>query len=156
MAAVSWREVLRFGNRKIDQSKVGRAYARYRAELGIRVRCDNVHCHFHTAPLQWNGESLRLILDHKNGNSFDNSPDNLQYVCPNCNSQLGTYGGRNRGRVRDRTDKGVTVVEYDQARKVKATAVYATAETTAPSSASGVSAPTGSSPDDRHCPGRPR
>lgn len=40
----------------------------------------------------WNGKPLTLILDHKNGNNTDNRLDNLHWVCPNCNSQLGTTG----------------------------------------------------------------
>jgi hypothetical protein len=49
--------------------------------------------------LIWEGSPLPLILDHVNGNRLDNSPHNLRYLCPNCDSQLATRGGRNRGRV---------------------------------------------------------
>jgi hypothetical protein len=51
------------------------------------------------AELEWNGQALPLILDHINGVSRDNNPDNLRYLCPNCDSQLDTRGGRNKGRV---------------------------------------------------------
>ncbi len=40
----------------------------------------------------WNGRPLTMVLDHKNGNNTDNRLDNLHWVCPNCNSQLGTTG----------------------------------------------------------------
>lgn len=46
----------------------------------------------------WRGQPLVLILDHINGIADDYSRDNLRLVCPNCNSQLETHAGRNRGR----------------------------------------------------------
>jgi len=47
----------------------------------------------------WCGEPLVLILDHINGVNNDHRLDNLRLVCPNCNSQLSTFAGRNgRGK----------------------------------------------------------
>lgn len=43
----------------------------------------------------WNGKELTLILDHINGINNDDRKENLRWVCPNCNSQLSTTGGRN-------------------------------------------------------------
>src|SRR5208283_438543 len=43
----------------------------------------------------WNGEPLVLRLDHENGVSDDNRHENLRLVCPNCDSQLPTFAGRN-------------------------------------------------------------
>ena len=48
----------------------------------------------------WHGEPLTLIVDHKDGNAGNNLPDNLQLLCPNCNSQTPTFSGRNRGSGR--------------------------------------------------------
>ena len=45
---------------------------------------------------------LKLILDHKNGVSGDNRPSNLQFLCPNCNSQQTSHGGGNKGKVEQR------------------------------------------------------
>jgi hypothetical protein len=47
---------------------------------------------------------------HKNGNSLDNRPDNLRFLCPNCDSQLTeTRGGRNKGRIQDLNENGFHV-----------------------------------------------
>lgn len=44
---------------------------------------------------KWNDKPLTLTLDHKNGVSNDNRLENLQFVCPNCDSQQDTYGSKN-------------------------------------------------------------
>lgn len=46
----------------------------------------------------WNGASLTMILDHINGINTDNRIENLRLVCPNCNSQLNTHAGKNKGK----------------------------------------------------------
>ena len=43
----------------------------------------------------WNGKPLTLTLDHINGKNHDNRVENLRWVCPNCDRQLDTYGGKN-------------------------------------------------------------
>jgi hypothetical protein len=115
------RTVLRYCNTKVDQGTIRRAYLRWRLEKGMPERCDNVKCVFHTQPLEWNGIPLKLILDHCDGNRYDNSPANIRLLCPNCDSQLPTRGGANRGRVRDRTEDGYTLVNRDSSRIVAAT-----------------------------------
>lgn len=35
----------------------------------------------------WKGEAIRLQIEHKNGNCFDNRKENLEFLCPNCHSQ---------------------------------------------------------------------
>jgi hypothetical protein len=80
-----------------------------RATVSIPLRCDMEDCQFYRGALEWRGKSLPLILDHTNGNNSDNSPDNLRYLCPNCDSQLETRGGRNRGRV-EKSDGGYAIV----------------------------------------------
>jgi Zn finger protein HypA/HybF involved in hydrogenase expression len=44
----------------------------------------------------WNGKKLVLVLDHKNGISNDHRLENLRFLCPNCNSQMPTFSGRNK------------------------------------------------------------
>ena len=91
--------VLCFSTRPVSRSTVRRHYAEYRKAQGLPDRCDNAACLFHTATLMWNGRPLPLILDHRNGVLSDNRPKSLRYLCPNCDSQLHTRGGANKGRV---------------------------------------------------------
>lgn len=44
----------------------------------------------------WNGEKLSLQLDHIDGNSDNNFPENLRLLCPNCHSQTDTFAGKLR------------------------------------------------------------
>lgn len=44
-----------------------------------------------------NGQELVFILDHISGDATDHSRENLRMICPNCDSQLPTYKGRNKG-----------------------------------------------------------
>jgi 5-methylcytosine-specific restriction endonuclease McrA len=51
-------------------------------------------------PSEWNGRELQFIMDHVNGDSTNSSRENLRLICPNCDSQLDTYKGRNVGNGR--------------------------------------------------------
>lgn len=44
---------------------------------------------------EWNGTQLSFELDHIDGNNYNNSLDNLRFLCPNCHSQTDTFRGRN-------------------------------------------------------------
>jgi len=48
----------------------------------------------------WNNQPLTLRLDHINGIHNDCRIENLRLVCPNCDSQLPTFGSKNK-RKRD-------------------------------------------------------
>lgn len=47
----------------------------------------------------WNGKTLVMRLDHINGEHSDHRKKNLRLVCPNCDSQLPTFGSRNRRKM---------------------------------------------------------
>lgn len=50
-------------------------------------------------PPFWNGKSLTLQVEHKNGKIYDDRKENLDFLCPNCHSQTETYGAKNQGKA---------------------------------------------------------
>lgn len=44
----------------------------------------------------WNNLPLSLQVDHKDGNSDNNMPENVRLVCPNCHSLTSTYKSLNK------------------------------------------------------------
>jgi len=44
----------------------------------------------------WQGKPLSLQVDHINGDSDNNLPENLRLLCPNCHSQTPTWTGRRK------------------------------------------------------------
>lgn len=95
----SWRAILRYAVPGATRARVRRAYAEYRKAHGVPDRCDNPECVFHRQPLIWNGSALPIIVDHVDGVKYDNRPHRLRYLCPNCDAQAPTRGGKNKGRV---------------------------------------------------------
>ena len=47
--------------------------------------------------------TIPLEIDHVDGNSENNSEENLRLICPNCHSLTPTYRGANRGHGRNIT-----------------------------------------------------
>tara|TARA_B110000902_G_C13910032_1_gene437927 strand:- start:45 stop:440 length:396 start_codon:yes stop_codon:yes gene_type:complete len=47
-----------------------------------------------------NNKPITLEVEHKDGNSTNNSESNLALLCPNCHSQTSTYRNRNKGSGR--------------------------------------------------------
>lgn len=114
---VSPRDVLCYRLKGASQGTVRRHYIRWRQEQDppLPERCDNPRCSFYTNPLIWNGKKLKPILDHINGNNRDNRPKNLQLLCPNCDSQLETRGGANKGRI-EKAEGGFAKISRDGRR----------------------------------------
>jgi 5-methylcytosine-specific restriction endonuclease McrA len=48
----------------------------------------------------WNNIPIVFELEHIDGNSSNNSLENLSILCPNCHSQTPTYKNRNKGNGR--------------------------------------------------------
>lgn|SRR5215510_13912711 len=127
-ARSTWRSVLKLWPKTRDgkltprdAGRVRRAFVAYRAELGLPDRCDIKDCRFHRKPLTWNGKKLGLILDHEDGNRFNNLPSNLRYLCPNCNSQSPWNGGKAKRRVIDSSELGWELRTPGGGREIGAT-----------------------------------
>ncbi|QAU34680.1 hypothetical protein EKL02_11065 [Janthinobacterium sp. 17J80-10] len=110
-------QVLRYSPVPATRTTVRNYYAKWRKEQGIPPRCDMPDCHFNLHALEWNSIPLPVILDHVNGNNLDNRPENLRYLCPNCDAQLPTRGGRNRGRVVEAVTGGYALLRKDGLRE---------------------------------------
>ncbi|HLP94965.1 MAG TPA: HNH endonuclease signature motif containing protein [Saprospiraceae bacterium] len=84
-----------------SHSRIKKEYIKWREDQNppLPMRCDLPECYFYKNPCIWNGKELNLILDHIDGVAGDNRPENLRFLCPNCNSQQVTNGGGNKGRV---------------------------------------------------------
>ena len=52
---------------------------------------------------EWNGQSISLHVDHIDGNSDNNFPSNIRFLCPNCHSQTETFSGRNKKNTKRST-----------------------------------------------------
>lgn len=57
----------------------------------------------------WNQQALTLRLDHINGVSNDHRLENLRWICPNCDSQLPTYGAKRKKQVHQCAICGVPI-----------------------------------------------
>ena len=116
----TWHEVLRSYMKRQDSNYIKKYYDKWREEKGLPLyRCDNEHCIFNKQSLEWPNfgganERLPIILDHVNGNNSDNSPSNLRYLCPNCDSLLSnTRGGANKGRIKRYDENNYLVIERE-------------------------------------------
>lgn len=111
--ALNYVSVLKYSSKKRSQSTVKRCYDKWRQEQNLPRQCDNPGCIFHTQPPIWNEKQLPLILDHVEGNRRDNRPEMLRYLCPNCDSQLSTRGGANKGHVRRIEENGFMLISRE-------------------------------------------
>ena len=68
------------------------------------LRRTMLHYHKHKCQIcgrkNWRKQSVPLIVDHINGDPYNNNLKNLRLICPNCDAQLPTYMGRNKGNGR--------------------------------------------------------
>lgn len=50
---------------------------------------------------EWNLKPIPLEVDHIDGNSQNNNPENLRMLCVTCHAQMPTSRGKNRGKGRN-------------------------------------------------------
>lgn len=109
-------DVLTYSLIKRPNKTVKRYYLNRRKRENIPERCDSEKCIFHNKTLIWNGRILELILDHIDGNNRNNTTKNLQLLCPNCNSQQPTQGGKNKNRIQNQNQIGYEINYRDGRR----------------------------------------
>ena len=85
---LSWQEVLVY-------SRTGKREATERLRRAMIEAGVPHHCAFCPVKDEWNGRSIVLAIDHKDGDFLNNAKDNLRFLCPNCHSQTLTFGTRN-------------------------------------------------------------
>jgi hypothetical protein len=77
----------------VEHSKVPRpTLSKYVQKFDV-IKKECAECH---NVGKWRGKKLKLDVDHINGVCDDNRVENLRYLCPNCHSQTGTFGGKNK------------------------------------------------------------
>ena len=89
-----WRE-------NIKQAWLDKYNATPFEQLGMENRRRRVfeeqnHCCNKCGISEWFGNKISLELEHKDGNSQNNSRENLEGLCPNCHSITDTWRGRNK------------------------------------------------------------
>lgn len=104
-------DVLNYGLARKSQGTIRRVYLKWRSEHEFPLRCDNPDCKLHKPQPKWNKKPLPLILDHIDGNRLHNLPGNLRLLCPNCDAQLPTRGGKNKGRIQNTTRDSFHIVD---------------------------------------------
>lgn len=61
----------------------------------------------------WQNKELVLQLEHTDGNSDNNKPENLKLLCPNCHSQTEFFGSKGMGsRYKKITKRNQYLREY--------------------------------------------
>jgi len=93
----------RYDNKKISMEDILVKNSNYHGDLRKRIIDDELleyRCAICGQNPEWNGLPLTLTLDHINGDHTDNRIRNLRFVCPNCDVQLPTFGGKNKPKTK--------------------------------------------------------
>lgn len=81
----TWQQLLVLGNPEDLRTKTAQL-KRAMLDYGLTYRCEQ--CKLEGS---WQGKELVLHIDHISGIIYDNRPENVRFLCPNCHSQTGTY-----------------------------------------------------------------
>lgn len=68
----------------------GKRLTRALVQIGRELKCEECD-----QPPVWNRKPLTLQVDHRNGRYWDNRPENVRFVCPNCHTQTDTFCSKN-------------------------------------------------------------
>lgn len=92
-----WNKNTRIGPKRDIQLYLNNSHAIQSNKLKKRLILENIlehrcsSCH----GVMWLDQPIPLELDHINGDSKDNSLENLRLLCPNCHALTPTYRGKN-------------------------------------------------------------
>lgn len=86
---------------KMQEARLQKALAKSWEDLGVDARRKRVlqeqnHTCNNCGISTWQGFTITLELEHKDGNHQNNSRENLEALCPNCHSITDTWRGRNK------------------------------------------------------------
>ncbi len=70
-------------------------------QFGLKCNCCQIS--------NWNSRPITLEVNHKDGNAANNLLTNLEFLCPNCHSQTGTYKAKNKDSARTYRRKNMLV-----------------------------------------------
>jgi hypothetical protein len=84
--------------RKIEEGDVTLGVQRYKEYLILKHGEECMECGW--CEVNSHTERVPIQLEHVDGNSDNNSLDNLKLLCPNCHSLTPTYGALNKGNGR--------------------------------------------------------
>lgn len=100
--SAGWRRATRRPNRVPNDELFVRDGTASTATVKARILAEGLienRCALCGLGPEWRGRPLVLRLDHVNGDNRDHRLENLRLVCPNCDSQLDTFCGRNQAPV---------------------------------------------------------
>lgn len=83
------------------KSKVYRGGADLRKKI-LKYSLKEYKCVLCGQDENWVTGKITLILDHINGYNTDNRLSNLRFVCPNCDTTLPTYKGKNKKSFKEK------------------------------------------------------
>lgn len=71
-------------------------------------------CEFCGQDENWSFGKIPMILDHINGNHYDNRVENLRILCPNCDSTLPTYKAKNKKNKKENNLSQIKRIEKNR------------------------------------------